>query len=84
MRYTDGRVLPGCEAAQVLLLLGVPDVLVDAIMSWEPGSSARMRARYMHVNNSLLLKVAKQVGDILWGPEGDSGEGAADPERDGN
>ncbi|OKJ67164.1 hypothetical protein [Streptomyces sp. CB02261] len=51
----------------VLLLLGVPDVIVDAIMGWEPGGSARMRARYMHITGPMLQNVAKQIGDALWG-----------------
>ncbi|MDQ0762109.1 hypothetical protein QFZ32_004891 [Streptomyces canus] len=40
--------------------------MVDAIMGWEPGGAARMRARYMHVTGTLLRKVAQQVGDALW------------------
>lgn len=55
-------------AATVLLILGVPDVVVDAIMGWEPGGAARMRVRYMHVTGTLLRKVAQQVGDALWEP----------------
>jgi hypothetical protein len=51
----------------VLLLLGVPDRIVDAIMGWEPGGAARMRARYMHVTDPMLRKVAGQVGAALWG-----------------
>ncbi|MFF4356993.1 hypothetical protein [Streptomyces sp. NPDC001604] len=42
--------------------------MVDAIMGWEPGEAARMRARYMHGTGSLLRKVAQHVGDALWGP----------------
>jgi integrase len=46
----DGRLHDARHtAATVLLLLGVPDVVVDAIMGWEPGGAARMRARYMHI-----------------------------------
>lgn len=61
-------------AATVLLILGVPDVVVDAITGWEPGGAARMRARYMHVTGTLLRKVARQVGDVLWEPPGDDGK----------
>ncbi len=50
-------------AATVLLLLGVPDVVVDSIMGWEPGGAARMRARYMHITGPMLRKVARQVGE---------------------
>jgi hypothetical protein len=63
----------------VLLLLGVPDVVVDAIMGWEPGGSARMRARYMHVTGPLLKKVAKQVGDALWGAPDGPTDSVTDP-----
>ncbi|MER7956847.1 site-specific integrase [Streptomyces sp. NPDC096030] len=68
----DGRLHDARHtAATVLLLLGVPDVVVDAIMGWEPGGAARMRARYMHVTGALLKKTADQVGEALWGlPEG--------------
>jgi len=50
----------------VLLILGVPDVVIDSIMGWEPGGAARTRARYMHVTGTMLRKVAQQVGDALW------------------
>ncbi|MCZ9343363.1 hypothetical protein NGM37_36965 [Streptomyces sp. TRM76130] len=52
--------------ATVLLILGVPDVVVDSIMGWEPGGASRMRARYMHVTGTTLRKVARQVGDATW------------------
>ncbi|MEU6652720.1 site-specific integrase [Streptomyces sp. NPDC046900] len=67
----DGRLHDARHtAATVLLLLGVPDVIVDAIMGWEPGGAARMRARYMHVTGPMLRKVADQVGEKLWGSSG--------------
>ncbi|MFG2625357.1 tyrosine-type recombinase/integrase [Streptomyces sp. NPDC048473] len=84
----DGRLHDARHTAgTVLLLLGVPDVVVDAIMGWEPGCSARMRARYMHVTGPMLKNVAKQVGDALWdateeaGPDtgSDPAEWVADP-----
>ena len=50
----------------MLLILGVPYVVVDAIMGWGPGGAARMRARYMHVTGPMLRKVAQQVGQALW------------------
>lgn len=63
----DGRLHDARHtAATVLLVLGVPDVVVDAIMGWEPGGAARMRARYMHITGPMLRKVAQQVGDALW------------------
>ncbi|MFG2263413.1 tyrosine-type recombinase/integrase [Streptomyces sp. NPDC048720] len=67
----DGRLHDARHtAATVLLVLGVPDVIVDAIMGWEPGGAARMRARYMHVTGLMLRKVADQVGEKLWGSSG--------------
>ncbi|MFB7290708.1 tyrosine-type recombinase/integrase [Actinacidiphila glaucinigra] len=67
----DGRLHDARHTAgTVLLLLGVPDVIVDAIMGWEPGGAARMRARYMHVTGPMLRKVADQVGEKLWGSSG--------------
>ncbi|MFI8186408.1 tyrosine-type recombinase/integrase [Actinacidiphila glaucinigra] len=73
----DGRLHDARHtAATVLLLLGVPDVVVDAIMGWEPGGSARMRSRYMHVTGPVLKNVARQVGDALWS--------SPDTNRDGN
>jgi integrase len=63
----DGRLHDARHtAATVLLILGAPDVVIDAIMGWEPGGAARMRARYMHVTGTMLRKVAQQVGDALW------------------
>lgn len=72
----DGRLHDARHtAATVLLILGVPDVVIDAITgwepaitSWEPGGAARMRARYMHVTGTMLGKVAQQVGEALWEP----------------
>ncbi|GAA3881366.1 tyrosine-type recombinase/integrase [Streptomyces sedi] len=66
----DGRLHDARHtAATVLLILGVPDVVADAIMGWEPGGAARMRARYMHITGPVLKQVAGQVGDALWGEQ---------------
>lgn len=63
----DGRLNDARHtAATVLLLLGVPDVVVDAITGSEPEGAARMRARYMHVTGPMLRNVVRQVGDVLW------------------
>jgi integrase len=62
-------------AATVLLILGVPDAVVDAIMGWEPGKSARMRRRYQHLTSRVLKDTAAKVGDLLWGME--QAEGAS-------
>lgn len=43
-------------AGTALFLLGVPDVVVDAVMGWEPGGAVRMRARYMHVTGPMLRR----------------------------
>ncbi|MDT0422632.1 MULTISPECIES: tyrosine-type recombinase/integrase [Streptomyces] len=67
-KVRDGRLHDARHTAgTILLLLGVPERVVDAIMGWEPGGSARMRARYMHVTDPMLRSVAKQVGGTLWG-----------------
>ncbi|WP_327253654.1 tyrosine-type recombinase/integrase [Streptomyces sp. NBC_01244] len=55
-------------AATVLMLLGVPDRVIDQIMGWEPGTSARMRARYLHVPDAMLKDVAQKIAEAIWGP----------------
>ncbi|MEN3586298.1 hypothetical protein AAH978_19410 [Streptomyces sp. ZYX-F-203] len=49
----------------MLLILGVPDIVVDAIMGWEPGGATRIRARYTHVTGTMSRMVAQRVGDAL-------------------
>ncbi|MBD3004334.1 tyrosine-type recombinase/integrase [Streptomyces sp. 5-10] len=56
-------------AATVLMLLGVPDRVIDQIMGWEPGTSASMRARYLHVPDAMLKDVARKIADAIWGPQ---------------
>ncbi|MFI1799369.1 tyrosine-type recombinase/integrase [Streptomyces sp. NPDC020379] len=64
----DGRLHDARHtAATVLLILGVPDAIVDAIMGWEPGKSARMRRRYQHLTGRVLQDTAHKVGGLLWG-----------------
>ncbi|MFE4371857.1 tyrosine-type recombinase/integrase [Streptomyces sp. NPDC056835] len=53
-------------AGTILLILGVPDTVVDAIMSWEAGQSARMRRRYQHLTDRVLKDTAAKVGGLLW------------------
>ncbi|MFH9739284.1 tyrosine-type recombinase/integrase [Streptomyces roseolus] len=65
-------------AATVLLILGVSDAVVDAIMGWEPGKSARMRRRYQHLTSRVLKDTAAKVGGLLWGT--DQAAGSAAPE----
>ncbi|WP_435838127.1 tyrosine-type recombinase/integrase [Streptomyces chrestomyceticus] len=55
-------------AATVLMLLGVPDRVIDQIMGWEPGTSASMRARYLHVPDAMLKDVARKIAEAIWGP----------------
>lgn len=52
-------------AATVLLILGVPERTVMAIMGW---SSSGMTRRYQHVTDSIRSSVASQIGDLLWQP----------------
>ncbi|SED31429.1 hypothetical protein SAMN05216532_4168 [Streptomyces sp. 2231.1] len=54
----------------MLLILGVPDVVIVAIMGWEPGGAARMRARYMHVTGVMLRKLGRTTSK---GPTANSG-----------
>ncbi|MGW7485688.1 integrase [Streptomyces sp. NPDC054786] len=58
-RHTEGTVLP---------LLGVPDVVVDAILVWRPGGAVRVCARDRHITGPILRKVARQIGDALRAP----------------
>lgn len=54
-------------AATVLMLLGVPDRVIDQIMGREPGTSARMRARYPHVPDAMLKDVARKSAEAIRG-----------------
>ncbi|MFI1969787.1 tyrosine-type recombinase/integrase [Streptomyces cinnamoneus] len=70
-KVCDGRLHDARHtAATVLLILGVPDAIVDAIMGWEPGKSARMRRRYQHLTGRVLQDTANKVGGLLWGATG--------------
>lgn len=70
-------------AATVLMLLGVPDRVIDQIMGWEPGTAARMRARYLHVPDAMLKDVARKIADALWGSSETSPEiGLVDKNQD--
>ncbi|MEU6941990.1 site-specific integrase, partial [Streptomyces rubiginosohelvolus] len=63
-------------AATVLLILGVSDAVVDSIMGWEPGKSARMRRRYQHLTSRVLKDTAAKVGGLLWGTDETAGSAA--------
>ncbi|MEU4065933.1 tyrosine-type recombinase/integrase [Streptomyces wedmorensis] len=67
----DGRLHDARHTAgTVLMLLSVPDRVIDQIMGWEPGGAARMRARYLHVPDHLLKEVARKIGAAIWGTPG--------------
>lgn len=53
-------------ASTVLLLLGVPERIVMAIMGW---SSASMAKRYQHVTDPLLRETAEKIDGLLWGSD---------------
>ncbi|RPK38634.1 tyrosine-type recombinase/integrase [Streptomyces sp. ADI93-02] len=66
----DGRLHDARHtAATVLLILGVSDAVVDGIMGWEPGKSARMRRRYQHLTSRVLKDTADKIGGLLWGTD---------------
>lgn len=68
----DGRLHDARHtAATVLLILGVSDAVVDGIMGWEPGKSARMRRRYQHLTSRVLKDTADKIGGLLWPRAGD-------------
>ncbi|MCC9311811.1 site-specific integrase, partial [Kitasatospora sp. RB6PN24] len=73
----DGRLHDARHtAATVLLILGVTDAVVDAIMGWEPGKSARMRRRYQHMTSPVLQQTAAKVDSLLWpAPQSEGGGG---------
>ncbi|MFF4342835.1 tyrosine-type recombinase/integrase [Kitasatospora sp. NPDC001540] len=64
----DGRLHDARHTAStVLLLLGVPERIVMAIMGW---SSASMAKRYQHVTEPMLNDVGRKIGEALWGEAG--------------
>ncbi|WP_406421056.1 tyrosine-type recombinase/integrase [Streptomyces sp. NBC_00842] len=76
----DGRLHDARHtAATVLLILGVSDAVVDAIMGWEPGKSARMCRRYQHLTSRVLKDTADKIGGLLWGNDPSQAVGAIAP-----
>ncbi|MFD4536251.1 tyrosine-type recombinase/integrase [Kitasatospora sp. NPDC058397] len=60
----DGRLHDARHnASTVLLLLGVPERIVMAIMGW---SSTAMAQRYQHVTDPMLHDVGRKIGGLLW------------------
>ena len=53
------------SAATVLLLLGVTERTVMAVMGW---SSTAMAVRYQHIVASIRREVADQIGGLIWAP----------------
>ncbi|GAA1963951.1 tyrosine-type recombinase/integrase [Kitasatospora viridis] len=71
----DGRLHDARHTAStVLLLLGVPERIVMAIMGW---SSTSMAQRYQHVTEPMLNDVGKKIGEALWGEAVEHGYTAA-------
>ncbi|WP_457029217.1 tyrosine-type recombinase/integrase [Kitasatospora sp. P5_F3] len=61
----DGRLHDARHTAStVLLLLGVPERIVMAIMGW---SSTSMAQRYQHVTDPMLHDVGQKISGLLWG-----------------
>ncbi|SDO96375.1 tyrosine-type recombinase/integrase [Lentzea jiangxiensis] len=54
------------RAATVLLLLNVPQRVVQEFMGW---SNAKVAERYMHVTESMRQDVAGRLNGFLWAPE---------------
>ncbi|MET9241075.1 site-specific integrase [Nonomuraea sp. NPDC003709] len=74
----DGRLHDARHtAATVLLILGVPERTVMAIMGW---SSSGMARRYQHVTDGIRNTVAKQVDGLLW----EAGEEGEEPSEEVN
>ena len=63
-------------AATVLLLIGVPERTVMAVMGW---SSTAMAARCQHVIASIRRDVAQQIGGLLWKPPIEGRPAGEDP-----
>lgn len=59
-------------AATVLLVLGVPERTVMAVMGW---SSTAMAARYQHVTDPIRRDVAQRIGGLLWSPPDEARDG---------
>ncbi|MFI6154067.1 tyrosine-type recombinase/integrase [Kitasatospora sp. NPDC051170] len=69
----DGRLHDARHTAStVLLLLGVPERIVMAIMGW---SSTSMAQRYQHVTEPMLHDVGKKIGAALWGAGAEVADG---------
>jgi integrase len=51
------------RAATVLLLLGIPPRLAEALMGWSNGAMAK---RYQHVTDVMLREIANRINGHLW------------------
>ena len=61
-----GCATPGITAAAVLLLLGVSERAMMAIMGW---SNPAMARSYAHMIDPIRKDIADRVGELLWGPD---------------
>ena len=89
-RIRDGRLHDARHtAATVLLILGISERAVMAIMGW---SSTAMAARYQHMVDPIRKDIAKRIGGLIWKVAADTTEepsagpvtGPQEPNRDEN
>jgi integrase len=59
-------------AATVLLVLGVPERAVMALMGWADTSMAK---RYQHITDGIRRDVAGRIDGLIWAKENDPDEG---------
>lgn len=55
------------ETTTVLLILGVSERAVMGLMGW---SSTVMAARYQRMVDTVRTNIARQVGGLIWKPDG--------------
>lgn len=55
-------------AATVLLLLGITEQTLMAVMGW---SITAMAVRYQHTVTAIRREVADQIGGVIWKPPAD-------------
>lgn len=77
----DGRLHDARHtAATVLLILGVSERAVMAVMGW---SSTAMAARYQHMIDPIRKDIAKRVGGLLWKVPEEATETEPDGQKEG-
>jgi len=55
----------------VLLLLGVPERAVMAVMGW---SNTAMATRYQHITAAVQRDIASRVGGLIWQTQRESAD----------